>query len=357
MLWKKFSKIILVASITSLLLTNCTENSINPVITESKLIKIEPEEIYPFDVVTIYGENLGSPSDSASIYLDSLLLINSKLCLQWNNNFIKFIAPKKLFKGNLQIIYGSKDTTNSIIFNGFAYPRILFSEVPAGKFQMGSNSGLAFEQPVHEVELTQAFFISKYEITQKQWLTVLDSNPSYFIGDNLPVANIEWELAIRFCNELSKMFNLDTCYIIEENKVVWDTNANGYRLPTEAEWEYACRAGTTGDFAGNGNPLDIGWFDINSGAQPHPVGRKLPNSWGIYDMQGNVWEWCWDWFEPFYYQKSPRTNPKGPETGSNHVIRGGSWQRGPSFGRASSRTFPEDQKTNFGLRIVRTKLN
>ncbi len=354
--WKDFSKICLFFTVMLSFLTNCSDNTLN-LVQEPKIFKIEPDTIYPFDVVTIYGENLGYPNDSTSIYLDSTLLINSQLTIRWNNNFIKFIAPKGLFKGNLRIIYTSKDTTNSIAFNGFIYPRIFFSEAPAGKFLMGSNTGLAFEQPVHEVELTRAFFISKYEITQKQWLTVLDSNPSYFVGENLPVSNVDWELAVRFCNGLSKMFGLDTCYIFEKGKVVWDTNANGYRLPTEAEWEYACRAGSTSDFAGNGNPLDMGWFDVNSGSKPHPVGRKLPNSWDIYDMHGNVWEWCWDWFEPFYYQVTPQTNPKGPETGSIHVVRGGSWQRGPSFGRASSRAFPEDQKTNLGFRIVRTKLN
>lgn len=318
-----------------------------------KILRINPESIHPFDLITIYGENLGSKSDSSFVLLDSIVLFSSEMCLKWNNSFIQFVAPKNLRKGKLFVVIG-KDTSNKVDFNYFPYPKIEMVPIPPGTFLMGSKTGLGYEQPVHEVHITYSFMISKFEITQKQWSSVMNTNPSLFVGENLPVMNVDWLDAVSFCNELSKLMNLDTCYIfLDSGKVLFDTSANGFRLPTEAEWEYACRAGSTGDFAGNGNPLDMGWFDINSGMKPHPVGEKFPNSWGIYDMHGNAWEWCWDWFDPFYYEKSPKVNPRGPETGKNRVVRGGCWQKGTTFGRSSSRQFPEDQKTNFGFRVVR----
>lgn len=337
------------------LLISCDtqENPSAPPNQKPKISRIIPDSIHPFDLVTISGENFGLTADSSFIILDSILLFSSKDCLKWNNSFIQFFAPKNLSKGKLFVVVG-KDTSNKIDFNYFPYPKIEMVRVLPGTFMMGSKTGLGYEQPVHEVQITYSFLVSKFEITQKQWLTVMDTNPSLYVGEKLPVMNVDWLDAVLFCNKLSKLMKLDTCYVFLDSGIVWfDTSANGFRLPTEAEWEYVCRAGSTGDFAGNGNPLDMGWFDINSGMKPHPVGEKLPNSWGIYDMHGNAWEWCWDWFDPFYYEKSPRVNPRGPESGKNRVVRGGCWQKGTTFGRSSSRQFPEDQKTNFGFRIVR----
>jgi len=352
MLCKKFNLLIL--SLIAFFVFSCTVDPIIDTSGTKPFIKIiEPDEVHPFDLVTIYGENLGEISDSAYILLDSLYSIPSKYCLKWNNSLIQFYAPKNLFKSLIRVV-SSADTSNALTFNYFPYPKIDFVRVESGTFFMGSNKGLGYEQPVHEVVLTKSFYISKYEITQKQWNALFDFNESPFIGENLPVSNVTWFQAILFCNKLSRLMGYDTCYIIiDTNLVVWDTLANGFRLPTEAEWEYACRAGSRDGFAGNGNPLDMGWFDVNSGMKPHPVGEKLPNDWGIYDMHGNVWEWCWDWFDPFYYDKSPTINPRGPSTGKVHVVRGGCWQRGTTFGRCSSRQFPEDQYLNFGFRIVR----
>ncbi len=337
-------------------LISCNKEDIvnNSTFIKPSLFKIQPEKIHPFDIVTIYGENLDNFPDSGFIIINDSIVFRAKDCFKWNNSFIQFVAPKNLRNGKLFVIKGV-DTSNSLNFNYFPYPKIDLVEIPAGVFLMGSRTGLGFEQPIHEVQIMHNFLISKFEITQKQWLSVMDTNLSKFIGDNLPVMNVDWIEAIKFCNRLSNLMGLDSCYIfIDSNTVLFKEDANGFRLPTEAEWEYACRAGTTGDFAGNGNPLDMGWFDINSGMKPHPVGEKLPNAWGIYDMHGNAWEWCWDWFDPFYYEKSPRVNPLGPDKGRNRVVRGGCWQKGTTFGRSSARQFPEDQKTNFGFRVVRT---
>ncbi|MCX7879174.1 MAG: formylglycine-generating enzyme family protein [Ignavibacteria bacterium] len=352
MLWKIFR--LNTTFLLIFLLTYCTKNitpteTLGPV----KIEKITPEIIHPFDIITIYGSSFGIKSDSTFLLLDSLK-IPSLSCIKWNNSFIQLRAEKNFKKGNLRVVNGS-DTSKPYVFQFYSYPKIEFVNIPSGTFYMGSNTGLGYEQPVHKVTITYNFLISIHEITQKQWLTVMDTNPSPFVGLNLPVSNVDWFDAILFCNKLSKIRGLDTCYIIlDSNTVVFDTIAKGFRLPTEAEWEYACRAGTTGDFSGTGNPYDMGWFDVNSGMKPHPVGQKQANNWGIYDMHGNVWEWCWDWFDPFYYEKSPSVNPRGPNDGMNRVVRGGSWQRGTIFGRSSSRQFPEDQKLNFGFRIVRT---
>ncbi|MGQ9818352.1 MAG: formylglycine-generating enzyme family protein [Candidatus Kapaibacteriales bacterium] len=349
---KGFNLLSFLALLAFLSLNSCGENSVSTS-KQRRLLKIEPDEIHPFDVVTIYGENLGVDYDSVAFYIDSTIF--KPKIIKWNNNFIRFEVSKDIRTGKLFLIYSSKDTTNALLFNGFPFPKIEFVEIPSGSFLMGSETGLAYEKPLHKVVISNPFFISIYEITQKQWRTVMDSNPSLYLDFKLPISNISWDDAIIFCNKLSKMFGFDTCYQIINKDVIWDTSCNGFRLPTEAEWEYSCRAGTTGDFAGTGNPIDMGWYDINSGGKAQPVGRKLPNQFGIFDMHGNVLEWCWDWFDPFYYSKSPEINPIGPEVGNNRVIRGGSWQLGSVFARSSSRQFPDKQKFNIGFRIVRTK--
>ncbi len=172
---------------------------------------------------------------------------------------------------------------------------------------MGSNNGDDNEKPIHSVTLTKPFYLQATEVTQGQWRAVLGDNPSYFqMGDDYPVEQVSWNDVQKF---LSKLNALDP--------------GKNYRLPTEAEWEYACRAGTSGDRYGE---LDaIAWYDRNLGNQTHPVGKKQPNGWGLYDMLGNVWEWCADWYGGDYYASSPSTDPRGPSSGQSRVLRGGSW--------------------------------
>lgn len=182
--------------------------------------------------------------------------------------------------------------------------KIQVVSIPAGEFQMGSENGDGDEKPVHRVVLTEPFWMGQYEVTQAQWESVMRNNPSYFRGRDLPVESVSWDECQEFIRKL---------------------NANGdgyfYRLPTEAEWEYACRAGTTGEYAGN---LDeMAWYKKNSGGQTHPVGQKKPNAWGLYDMHANVWEWCQDLYGT--YPIISVTNPTGNPEGSYRVFRGGSW--------------------------------
>lgn len=212
-----------------------------------------------------------------------------------------------------------------------------FVRIPAGEFMMGSGNGAADERPVHRVRLSRSLEMCKYEVTQTQWEAGMGSNPSHYKGPNLPVENVSWEDVQQF---LQKLNALNDGYI--------------YRLPTEAEWEYGCRAGSTGDYAG---PLDaMAWYGSNATGTTHPVGQKKPNSWGLYDMHGNVLEWCQDWFNDSYYTQSPSVDPRGPSAGSSRVLRGGNWVLGSGFlrsARRSART-PGLRENDLGFRLVRT---
>jgi sulfatase modifying factor 1 len=196
--------------------------------------------------------------------------------------------------------------------------------IPAGRFTMGDKSEVD-AQP-HEV-FVSSFYIDKYLVTQQQYKKVMGENPSRWQADKNPVEQVRWSDAVKYCNARSLKEGLLPCYDLQ----TWQCNfdANGYRLPTEAEWEYACRAGTaTMYFFGNDSSklTDYAWLDENSGGKPHPVGQKPPNPWGLYDMCGNVWEWCNDFYKVDYYQQSPEENPRGPDAGETKVVRGGAWK-------------------------------
>ena len=237
--------------------------------------------------------------------------------------------------------------------------------ITAGTFRMGNTgtySGQSGENPVHQVTITRAFLMGKYEVTQAEWKAVMGSNPSYFKGDSLPIEEVSWYDAVEFCNKLSIMEGLDTCYSGSGSSIICDWNANGYRLPTEAEWEYACKSGTetdfyTGDLTNTGcTPLDAnldraGWYCGNSDDKTHPVGGKEPNAFVLYDMHGNVWEWCWD-----YYIKSPYPNPREPANGSVHITRGGCWKYNSERLRSSTRytVFSVLYCFGIGFRLART---
>jgi len=178
----------------------------------------------------------------------------------------------------------------------------------------------------HEV-VVSSFYIDKHLVTQAEYQRVMGKNPSRWKAGANPVEQVRWSDAVRYCNARSRLDGLEPCYDLQR----WECNfdANGYRLPTEAEWEYACRAGskTAYSFANAPSKLkDYAWFKDNSGSKPRPVGQKRPNPWGLYDMHGNVWEWCNDYYKVDYYQASPEENPKGPKTGETKVVRGGAWK-------------------------------
>jgi formylglycine-generating enzyme required for sulfatase activity len=209
--------------------------------------------------------------------------------------------------------------------------------VPAGSFMMGSNNGPANEKPVHQVTIKEGFYMGRYEVTQAEWTKVMGANPSYFKGDRLPVEQVSWDDAQNFISKLNERAG--------EFK---------YRLPTEAEWEYACRAGTRGDYAGD---LDkIAWYADNSGKKSHPVGTRQPNAFGLYDMHGNVWEWCRDSYHNSY-AGAPNDGSEWSSGGEQYfrVLRGGSWSLDPTNLRSAvrRREFPDlSYFTLNGFRVV-----
>lgn len=189
--------------------------------------------------------------------------------------------------------------------------------IEPGTFQLGSAQGGGDERPVTQVTISRGFWLGRTEVTQAQWAAVMGSNPSNFKGDDRPVEQVSWHEAMEFCRKLTE----------RERAAGRLPDELAYTLPTEAQWEYACRAGTTGDYAGN---LDaMAWYSSNSGdqthsmGQTHSVGQKQANAWGLQDMHGNVWEWCLDWYGN--YPGGSVTDPAGVPSGSGRVFRGGGW--------------------------------
>ena len=226
--------------------------------------------------------------------------------------------------------------------------------IAPGAFMMGLENGNTDNtQPVHQVSVSE-FYMSVTEITQRQFQRVMGKNPSRVIGNNLPVENVSWFDAVRFCNKISELAGLDLCY----NMDTWqcDFSNNGWRLPTEAEWEYACRAGSNGKYCfGNDKSrlTEYAWYGANANGT-YPVGIKKPNAWGLYDMHGNVYEWCNDFYDKNYYINSPFDNPIGPQSGTYRVLRGGSWFNHSDHSQSAHRDgeHPEIGDSHIGFRIV-----
>ncbi|MEM6844029.1 MAG: SUMF1/EgtB/PvdO family nonheme iron enzyme [Bacteroidota bacterium] len=224
---------------------------------------------------------------------------------------------------------------------------IYFKSIPAGTFRMGSSPADPMhepdEAPMHEITFVNAFYLGIYEVTQAQWEAVMDHNPAVFRVFNdspsHPVEYVTWEQTQVFIDLLNKK------------------GLGNFRLPTEAEWEYACRAGTTSAYywgekmALNGKS-EYTWANSRSFARTHPVGIKKPNAWGLYDMSGNVWEWCQDWYAP--YESIPQTDPKGPGEGELKVFRGGSWFDFHEAHRSANRHkhASDEPYAAIGLRLV-----
>ena len=236
------------------------------------------------------------------------------------------------------------------------------ASIPPGTFEMGCTPEMDVEggcqddeYPVHDVTLTRGYYLGITEVTQAQWEAVMGSNPSYFpaCGDDCPVEQVSWEDAIVFANALSALDGLTAAYDLSGTV---DLDADGYRLPTEAEWEYAARAGDGTAFAGSDVIGEVAWYADNSGATTHPVAGLAPNGLGLYDMSGNVWEWCGDWYDAEYYDVSPATDPTGALSGADRVNRGGSWGSTPRNARVAyrSRNAPDNRINSLGVRLART---
>jgi formylglycine-generating enzyme required for sulfatase activity len=241
--------------------------------------------------------------------------------------------------------------------------------IPGGTFTMGSpvsEPGRSSEEIQHQVTVS-SFFMGKYEVTQEEYEIVMGDNPSNSKGDNLPVTDMYWDRAVEYCNALSKRAGLTPAYTIGDT-VTWNRKANGYRLPTEAEWEYACRAGTTGPFS-TGDTItanQANYSVYNDGDYSYwytrrertvDVGSFAPNPWGLYDMHGNVREWCWDWYG--IYSAGSQTDPQGspkPTWGGTHVFRGGSFNYYADYQRSAYRGADRNGTSYLGFRVCRSGL-
>jgi len=246
-----------------------------------------------------------------------------------------------------------------------------FVHIPAGSFTMGADYAI----PTHTVNLS-AYYVSAYEVTQSEWIAVMGSNPSWSyagISDDRPVNQVNWYNSVKYCNKLSISENLTPVYSVDtdtnpdnwgdEFTPVQDLTANGYRLLTEAEWEYAARGATSDPdylYSGSNTVGDVAWYNENNGSWGtdtygcKPVGTKQSNALDIYDMSGNLSEWCWDWYDG--YSGSEQTNPSGPQSGASRLYRGGNWNNSSIHCRVTIRSYgyPTDSRNYVGLRLSRT---
>ena len=232
-----------------------------------------------------------------------------------------------------------KFQNQTITVNGVSFKMIA---VEGGTFQMGSPESDAEadddEKPQHEVTLSN-YYIGETEVTQELWETVMGSNPSEFKGPKLPVENVSWDDCQTFIGKLNAQ------------------TGKTFRLPTEAEWEYAARGGKKSKgytYSGSNTIGNVAWYDGNSGETTHEVGKKRANELGIYDMSGNVWEWCQDWYGETYYENNSTTDPQGPDSGSRRVSRGGSWWSDAWSCRVADRGWssPGARSSGLGFRLA-----
>jgi formylglycine-generating enzyme required for sulfatase activity len=225
--------------------------------------------------------------------------------------------------------------------------------IPAGEFLMGSpdaeKDASSGEKPQHRVRITKPFYLGKCLVTQEQWQAVVGGNPSRFKGPQNPVERVSWQDCQAFLGKLNAKVG-------RPHPGPLPVGQGEFRLPTEAQWEYACRAGSTTSYCFGDDQSQLGayaWYNQNSDDKTHPVGEKKPNAWGFYDMHGNVWEWCQDWHDEGYYAKSPMDNPTGPATGLSRVFRGGGWNSDARGCRSANRgrLSPGAREDHLGLRV------
>jgi formylglycine-generating enzyme required for sulfatase activity len=253
-----------------------------------------------------------------------------------------------------------------------------FALVEGGTFTMGSpetgEDRYEHEGPQRQVTV-RSFYLGKHEVTQGEWRAVMGTTVAaqrdtaqtavkrsgwdlYGEGENYPVYYVSWFEAVEYCNQRSVKEGLSPAYTIKGDTVTCDWNANGYRLPTEAEWEYAAKGGNKGSaylYAGSDSPGEVGWYTDNSNGASHEVGKKKANDLGIYDLSGNVWEWLWDWFGD--YEDKAQTDPRGPDTGSGRVVHSGSWLHRARDLRPFCRggSDPSTRAGFYGFRLARSQ--
>jgi len=274
---------------------------------------------------------------------------------------------------------GDDDDSASPCPDAMSAQGIHLTRICAGTFEMGCTSGQSNcqpeESPAHLVTLSRDFWLGSTEVTQGQWQALINNNPASnsACGSECPVEQINWFEAVSLANAVSAAEGLTECYSLSDcsgtvgaglSCASIEVNApqgspydcEGYRLPTEAEWEFAARGGTDLLYAGSDSVDEVGWHDENSGASSHPVSEKNANSAGLWDMSGNVWEWTWDWYDPTYYTPEPATDPLGANSAEMRSYRGGAWYAPKEFLRVSVRnhSHPDSTSNGHGVRLART---
>ena len=260
-------------------------------------------------------------------------------------------------------------TTTSVFAQKFSTFKPEMVYVEGGTFTMGSSKkdpkAEKDEFDAREVTVS-SFDMSKFEVTVYEWSNFIKENKNmkmppaqkWGLNNDFPITNVTWEDAIWFCNWLSKKNFLEPVYSIKNGQIHCDFDKSGFRLPTEAEWEFAAKGGNLSKgtiYSGNNN-LDItAWYGKNSNKSPKTVGTKIPNELGLYDMTGNVWEWCWDNYNEYYYSYGESVNPTGPEKGLNRSLRGGSWDTMDPYLRIANRSNVNQKDSNgyYGVRVVK----
>jgi len=308
--------------------------------------------------IGIIGKNFGASQGTSYVEFNGTRAITYT---GWTSTKITVVVPEGATTGKV-VAYINGKGTNGVDFTVQQSNQVAsMTTVPAGNFMMGTDDVTELDnRPKHKVTFSQPFLMSKTEITQKAWKTVMDnSNPSHpnDLGDDKPVQQVTFIRAVDFCNRLSKMELRTPCYTINGEDVYIDWGADGYRLPTEAEWEYAARAGNTTEFTTD-EILAMAWCSNNAGNHIQSVSQKTPNKFGLFDMLGNVQEMCWDFYDAEYYKQGDVTDPRGPNPLTNErVIRGGSFINGTeACGSLIRKSFPstgDNYNFNLGFRVVR----
>ncbi len=353
-------KIYSLVILSAIILTACFESE-NPLKEDELPIisSIYPNIGVPGDTMTIEGIRFGANQDTNIVRIKDIIV---KDYISWNDNTIKIVVPEGVVSSEVKVkVYHY--TSNGQMFTAMPIDipmKTMFQDT----LYMGDTTKYAEpdEKPIRKLAMQKAISVSTIEVNQALWRYFMRYNNSRFQHDSLPVENISFVEACTFCNKMSEKENLTPAYEINGSDVIWNKTAKGYRLPTEAEWEMVCRTETYNQDTYNGNitlefcseadpVLDaIAWYCGNNSTSyldkwenTKPFGRKNANNSGIYDMLGNAWEMCWDYYAP--YDENDLNNPSGPESGTDRVIRGGAFNSDPTECRMSNREVYSSDKT------------
>jgi formylglycine-generating enzyme len=370
----KHTKYLLFFVLVVILLLSCTKKTTEPDQTVSTPFFTPAGGTYTSpQTVTISSETLGvtilyttdgsNPTSSSAVYTNPIQITETTT------------LRAKAFRTGWTDSQTASAAYTIILPQGFIY-------VPGGTFTMGDTRGVGYsdELPTHTVTLN-SFYMGRYEVTQAEYSQYMQPGASltstFGLGDNYPAYYVSWYAILKYCNLRSMAEGLTPVYTISgstnpanwgavpnSNNATWNAaicnwSANGYRLPTEAEWEYAARGATNNPdylYAGSDDFNAVAWYDGNNTHNgSNPVGGKAPNGLGLYDMSGNLWEWCWDWWSSSYYSVSPVNNPTGPASGSYRLLRGGGWYGYAGYCRVTYRyySYPYSSRFSSGFRIVR----